>query len=155
MDCQIYININNGYLKKWKSESGKIIACCKKKRWGSLGERKIERFLKENDIRFEKQYIIKKCKFKRYLPFDFYLSDYNLLIEYDGKQHFEISDYFGGYESFIDTKIRDTIKNIYCQNNNIDLLRIPYWDYKNIENILVNKLKLNKENFQRLELRYS
>lgn len=121
----------------------------------SKGERKIERFLKENDIRFEKQYIIKRCKFKRYLPFDFYLPDYNLLIEYDGKQHFEISDYFGGYESFIDTKIRDTIKNIYCQNNNIDLLRISYWDYKNIENILADKLKLNKENFQRLELRYS
>ena len=79
------------------------------------------------------------------MPFDFYLPDYNLLIEFDGIQHYEIRGHFGGYDGFVDTKIRDTIKNIYCKDNNIDLLRIPYWDYKNIENILVNKLKLNYE----------
>ncbi len=112
----------------------------------SHGEKKIERFLMQNNIEFEKQYIIKECKFKRYLPFDFYLSDYNLLIEYDGIGHYEIKEYFGGYEGFIDTKIRDTIKNIYCRNNNIDLLRISYKDFKNIENILINKLKLRQAN---------
>ena len=31
---------------------------------------------------------------------------------------------------------RDNIKNNYCRENNIKLLRIPYWDYDNIENIL-------------------
>lgn len=107
----------------------------------SHGEKRIERFLNKNKIEFEKQYIIKDCKFKRYLPFDFYLSDYNLLIEYDGIGHYEIKEYFGGYEGFVDTKIRDTIKNIYCKDNNIDLLRIPYWEFDNIENILIDKLR--------------
>ena len=79
---------------------------------------------------------------EKHTCFWFYLPDYNLLIEYDGRQHFEISEYFGGYEGFINTKIRDTIKNIYCRNNNIDLLRIPYWEFDNIENILIDKLNL-------------
>lgn len=51
-------------------------------------------------------------------------------------------EHFGGYDGFISRKIRDTIKNIYCRNNNIDLLRIPYWEFDNIENILINKLNL-------------
>ena len=109
------------------------------------GEKEIERILNKFNIKFNTQYKFKDCKFKRYLPFDFYLPDYNLLIEFDGIQHYEIRGHFGGYDGFVDTKIRDTIKNIYCKDNNIDLLRIPYWDYKNIENILVNKLKLNYE----------
>ena len=64
-----------------------------------------------------------------------------MCIEYDGKQHYEINTYFGGYESFIDTKIRDTIKNIYCRENNIKLLRITYKDFNNIEKILENNLR--------------
>lgn len=106
------------------------------------GELKVEEILKEYDIEFKKQYKFKNCKFKRHLPFDFYLPKYNLLIEYDGKQHYEISEYFGGYNGFIDTKIRDTIKNIYCKEHRLDLLRISYKDFKNIENILINKLNL-------------
>ena len=61
---------------------------------------------------------------------------YNICIEYDGRQHFEIVKKFGGLEGFIDTKIRDTIKNTYCKKNNIKLIRIPYWDFDNIEKIL-------------------
>lgn len=106
------------------------------------GELKVEEILKEYDIEFKKQYKFKNCKFKRHLPFDFYIPKYNLLIEYDGKQHYEISEYFGGYEGFIDTKIRDTIKNIYCKEHRLELLRISYKDFKNIENILINKLNL-------------
>lgn len=119
----------------------------------SKGERKIEKYFKNNNINYIKQYKFEDCKFKRQLPFDFYLPKYNLLIEYDGKQHFILSNHFGGYEGFIDTKIRDTIKDIYCKNNNIELLRIPYYEFNNIENIISNKL--NMENFQRLELKYS
>lgn len=105
------------------------------------GESKIEYFLKENEIDFKYQYYFKDCKFKRLLPFDFYIPSKNMCIEYDGKQHYEINTYFGGYESFIDTKIRDTIKNIYCRENNIKLLRITYKDFNNIEKILENNLR--------------
>ena len=106
------------------------------------GEEFIQNILTNNSICFIEQYRFEDCKWKNTLAFDFYLPDYNLLIEYDGRQHFEISEYFGGYEGFINTKIRDTIKNIYCRNNNIDLLRIPYWEFDNIENILIDKLNL-------------
>ena len=42
------------------------------------------------------------------------------------------------------TQQKDDEKNDYCKNNNIDILRIPYWEYKNIENILKQKLNLKK-----------
>ena len=50
-------------------------------------------------------------------------------------------DYFDGLDGFIDTKIRDTIKTIYCKENNIKLIRIPYWNFNNIEEILERILK--------------
>lgn len=36
---------------------------------------------------------------------------------------------------------RDTIKNDYCKNNHINLLRIPYYEQNNIENIIINHLQ--------------
>lgn len=102
----------------------------------SKGERSIEQYLNSLSIRYEKQYKIVSCRFKRPLPFDFYLPDHNTLIEFDGRQHYEIVQAFGGLEGFIDTKIRDTIKNIYCKDNNIKLIRIPHWESNNIKNTL-------------------
>lgn len=108
----------------------------------SKGEREITRILNQYDIKSVSQYKFNDCKFKKCLPFDFYLPDYNILIEYDGEQHYKIFDYFGGLDKFIDTKIRDTIKNEYCKKNNIKLIRIPYWDYNKIEDILKCELNL-------------
>ena len=108
----------------------------------SKGERRVGDFLRKNNIKYERQYTFKNCKFKNVLPFDFYLPDYNICIEFDGRQHYEIIDYFGGLDGFIDTKIRDAIKTVYCKNNNIKLLRIPYWEFDNIEYIL-NKQLIN------------
>lgn len=48
----------------------------------------------------------------------------------------KIIDHFGGLEGFINTKIRDTIKNEYCKNNNINLVRIPYNCIDKIDDIL-------------------
>ena len=66
------------------------------------------------------------------MPFDFYLPDYNVCIEYNGLQHytkrFGMSD-----EDFKDRQKKDLIKEQYCEDNNITLINIPYWDYKNIE----------------------
>ena len=53
---------------------------------------------------------------------------------------------FGGKEQFDLTKRRDEIKNKYCQENNIKLLRIPYWEFDNIENILERELLYNAIN---------
>ena len=106
------------------------------------GEKYIEEILNIHNIQYETQYKFKDCKLYRTLPFDFYLPDYNCCVEFDGRQHYEIIKYFGGLDRFIDTKIRDTIKTEYCKNNNIKLIRIPYWEMKDIENILINKLNL-------------
>lgn len=108
----------------------------------SKGEKYIEDFLILNNIKYEKEKRFKDCKYKRTLPFDFYLEDYNLCIEYDGKQHFEKS-YYG--ESFEDQQIRDNIKTEYCKKNKIELLRIPYTEFNNIdEQILLMINKINK-----------
>ena len=63
-----------------------------------------------------------------------------MTIEYDGIQHFEPKDFFGGEESFSKLKEHDSIKSNYCMENNIRLLRIPYFQYEEIENILENEL---------------
>lgn len=108
----------------------------------SKGEREIAKILENYNISFDVQYRFYDCKFKYTLPFDFYLSDYNCCIEFDGEQHYTSKEYFGGEEGFEKTKIRDNIKNEYCRDNNIKLIRIPYWEFDNIKNILKHELKL-------------
>ena len=66
-----------------------------------------------------------------------------ILIEYDGKQHYEWVKGFYTKEDFLKLQYHDKLKNEYCKNNNISLLRIPYWDYDNIENILRKELCLS------------
>lgn len=109
----------------------------------SNGEMKILNFLTNNNILSEYQKTFEKCKYKKKLKFDFYLPDYNLCIEFDGQQHFTPYEKFGGQKTFDNLKIKDNIKNEYCINNNIDLLRIPYTEINNIEQILKDKLNLN------------
>lgn len=106
----------------------------------SKGEKEIINYLENNNISYNTQYRFDDCKFYYTLPFDFYLPRYNILIEFDGIQHFEIVKHFGGLNSFIDRKIRDTVKTIYCKDNNIKLIRIPYWEINNIDKILNKEL---------------
>lgn len=107
----------------------------------SNGEKTIRLFLEKNNVNFIQQKVFFNCKgIKNSLPFDFYLSDYNIIIEYDGIQHHIPIDFFGGAKSFMNLKKNDQIKNEYCQLNNIKLIRISYLD-KDIKTIL--KLALN------------
>ena len=107
----------------------------------SKGEKKIKDILDA----FEIKYIYNKNIWgDSHLRPDFYLEDYNLVIEYDGIQHFEPIEYFGGEERFKMTQQKDIEKNDYCKVNNIDMLRIPYWEYENIETILKRKLGLER-----------
>ena len=102
----------------------------------SEGEKKIAKYLDSRNIEYKQQYKFNDCRSKNKLPFDFYIPSKNIAIEYDGRQHYEIIDYFDGLDGFIDTKVRDTIKTVYCKENNIKLIRIPYWDFDKIEEIL-------------------
>jgi very-short-patch-repair endonuclease len=94
----------------------------------SKGERKIRNFLLNNKIVFDSQKKFKNCINILKLPFDFYLIEYNICIEYDGIQHFMPNSKFGGETQYIKIKINDKIKNKYCKENNIYLLRISYKD---------------------------
>jgi hypothetical protein len=92
----------------------------------SLGEKVIEKYLTENKIKFIPQHKYPECKFKKELPFDFYLPDYNICVEYNGMQHYEPVKYWGGEKGFKQQIIRDKIKMEYCNDNNIPLLIIKY-----------------------------
>lgn len=88
----------------------------------SKGEVKVMNILNKYNIDFTTQY-----KFDGFnLVFDFYIPSKNLVIEYDGVQHFKPISYFGGYRAFQYQKRRDKKKDEYCLSNNIRLLRIPY-----------------------------
>ena len=92
----------------------------------SHGEKNISKYLTNNEIDFIPQYTFLECRSVKLLPFDFYLPKYNVCIEYDGIQHFEPIDFFGGEEEFRKRKKNDSIKNVFCKNNGIVLLRIKY-----------------------------
>ena len=112
----------------------------------SKGEVATMIYLENNNIEYIRQYKFKDCKDKRALPFDFYLPQYNLCIEYDGKGHFQKVDYYGKLaddklqENYEYVKKHDKIKTEYCKNHNIKLLRISYKE--NIENKLNEWLKI-------------
>lgn len=114
--------------------------CC-----SSTGETMISRILSEMSISFETQKKYVGCKNVLQLPFDFYLPDYNLLIEYDGIQHFQPIKRFGGDFGFDRVKKTDNIKNNFCFKNGINLLRIPYTEIKNLESVISNAINKNKE----------
>lgn len=101
----------------------------------SKGELKIRMYLEENDIKFVTQHKILECKNKNPLPFDFYINN-TFLLEYDGIQHFEDTTHFGGSSSYITRMHNDSIKNKYCIENNIPLLRISYQEYKQTNTII-------------------
>jgi very-short-patch-repair endonuclease len=103
----------------------------------SKGEKKIREYLVKHGINFKRQNKFSTCVNEKVLPFDFYLPELNTCIEYDGKQHFEPIKRFGGVEGFEKTKQNDEIKNIFCQTNNIQLMRISYKEniYEKLNNI--------------------
>lgn len=100
--------------------------------------------LDELEIKYEPEYVVNIDG--HYLRYDFYLSDYNLIIEYDGMQHY-IPVNFGQNDiekieqKFRETQEYDQLKNQYCYDNNINLLRIPYWERTNIKTIICNHLQ--------------
>lgn len=92
----------------------------------SKGERTIREFLIENDINFEPQYKFNDCRNILPLPFDFYLPDLNMCVEYNGAQHYKPVKYWGGEKTLKEIKKRDNIKKQYCIDNNIKLMIIRY-----------------------------
>lgn len=114
--------------------SGNTISCgCQ--RFQSKGEKTIENLLIENNIPFEKQKTFETCRFpwtNILARFDFYVNN-QYIIEYDGQQHFKYrKSGWNTKQHFQKTQQYDQFKNEWCKNNNIPIIRIPYWKLKEL-----------------------
>ena len=108
----------------------------------SKGEQKVTEVLSSHNINFKREYKIFTKEFEYPLRLDFYLKDKKIAIEYDGEQHFKPVDFNGLGKEFAENALivqikRDKIKNKYCEEKGIKLIRIPYTDFDNIESILI------------------
>jgi very-short-patch-repair endonuclease len=102
----------------------------------SKGELQIIKTLNDNNIQFIPQKEFDNCKDKNSLYFDFYLPNQNLCIEYDGLQHFEPIEHWGGIDNLKYIQKHDQIKTNFCKNNDIKLIRIKYNRKLNSNDIL-------------------
>jgi hypothetical protein len=128
------ISTNSDLLGGRKSSCGCLL---------SKGENLIAEILDYYMIYYERQKTFKECFYKALLRFDFFIPDYNLAIEFQGKQHYKKNCFnFDGYDDFEEVQIRDQIKRDYCASHNIKLIEIPYWDFPNISTILTQQLNL-------------
>jgi hypothetical protein len=112
----------------------------------SKGEIKVMKFLDKKGIKYKKEFVVPGLvsENKVHLRFDFAIFDkeknVKCLIEYDGQQHF--MEQSGNRRSKLKvTQKHDGMKNQYCKEVGIKLIRIPYWQYKNIEEILEIQLQ--------------
>ncbi len=102
---------------------GKGCPFCKK----SHGESLIASILGGMHINYVYQKRFKGCKHKKPLPFDFYLPDHNVCIEYQGQLHYIDVEYFGGKKALKSCQRRDKIKAKFCKDNGMHLEVIPHW----------------------------
>ena len=105
----------------------------------SKGEKIVLDILQSNNIINIRQKKFEGCINKRQLLFDFYLPEYNTCIEFDGMQHYIMIEKFGGEERLEYIKNNDNIKNNFCKENDIKIIRIKY-DDKNIKEKIINNL---------------
>lgn len=123
-------------LKHFQQHGGQVCRECSNNE--SLGEKKVRYYLENHNIEFITQKWFSDCRDKNPLPFDFYLPNNNMIIEFDGQQHFFQSNLFPETLELI--KKHDDIKTTYCIDNKINLVRIPYTDINKVDSILNDKL---------------
>ncbi len=126
---------------KWKVQpahflSGTRCPLCAK----SEPEKRTREWLDENNYKYEQEAIFNECRNIKPLPFDFKIyknKNKFILIEIDGVFHYKP---IYGHKRLNKVKENDKIKNKFCFHNNIPLIRIPYWEFDNIEKILEKEL---------------
>ena len=125
-DCGEEKDISSGSLISGDTQS---CGCIK----ASIGEINIQKILEQNNIKFEKEKIFEDFIYKEtgfHPRYDFYLPEYNRLIEFDGRQHYQEINYFRN--KLLERKNKDIVKNEYAKSHHIELIRIPYWERNNI-----------------------
>lgn len=120
-----------------KNQSNPSCGCVSR----TKGEKAVFDFLLKNDIDFELEATFDDLRYNGViLRFDFYVPSRNLVIEYDGLFHFEDKPKCMDSVEVNYTRVRDEVKNKYCEEKHIDMIRIPYFEFDRIEEILANKL---------------
>lgn len=111
----------------------------------SKGEYFVRSYLELNKIEYEMQKTFDDLMDKQHLSYDFYIPDKNILIEYQGGQHYFAVDYLGGKQRFKQQKKHDLMKYNYAKEHNYKLIYIPYIcdTYKKVANYL-DLYKLNQ-----------
>ena len=112
----------------------------KRKSCKSHGERILKELFETHNITYIKEKTFDNCRNSKnnLLRFDFYLPNYNILIEYQGKHHYEpINKYAKAKRVHQTTVIHDSIKSEFCSKYNFKLIQIPYWEQSNIESIIM------------------
>jgi hypothetical protein len=102
----------------------------------SRGEIKTYYKLKSFDLNVIREYKLPNNNYR----YDFYIPELNILIEYDGIQHFKPVDFFGGEKAFEEIRIRDNLKNEYAALHKVILIRVPYTEFDTLTNFLRKSL---------------
>lgn len=133
-----YVDIPSQVISEKRRRGNNPCSCYNRKN-NSKGILLIEQILSQHRIDFIKEYSFSDCISDKQalMRFDFYLPDYNCCIEYDGEQHFHSVKIFKGNignaeQNFLLQQHYDNIKNKYCLEKGILLIRIPYFEYKDI-----------------------
>lgn len=108
----------------------------------SKGEAEISKVLMNLNIHFIKEYKFDDCRNVKALPFDFFLPQWNLLIEFDGEHHFRYKGFWNSGRTTLEiTQKNDRIKNRFCKKNGLKLIRIPFNMVEKIERIINSEFK--------------
>lgn len=134
-ECDFIYSVNVG---SFLNGYARCPQCCRKQ---TRGERAIINYLKEHNINYEREYVVNIND--HLLRFDFYLPDYDYFIEYQGRQHYEVVDFFGGEDKFEQRQMYDQFKRDFAGDN---LLEISYLDFNNIDGILETMVQRLGEN---------
>lgn len=137
-DCGNHCNISSSRLVSGITSSCGCLS--------SKGQAKIQSILQSNHIPFETQKQFDTCRVGQNMRarFDFYIPQKNYLIEYDGNVHyFTNNSGWNNEENLTKVKNNDIIKNRWCEENNIPLIRIPYtiYDTLSLDDLLLETSK--------------
>ncbi len=118
-----------------------VYPSCIKCNPSSKGESLIEKVLSDMSLEFDQQKRFNDESIKN-LSYDFLIKDMNILIEYQGLQHYKPVQFFGGSSAYIKQVYRDNLKRNFAKNNNYTLIEIPYTvnSYEQIYKIIYNKV---------------
>ena len=147
--CQNFCKHDDYRVRISSFTQGSRCPICKESR----GERIIRDYIIKNNIQFESQKTFSELKGigDRILSYDFYIPQFNLLVEYQGEFHYMPVYFANKSREYCDNRYakqqeHDRRKREYAESHNITLLEIPYWDYDNVESILAEALHIDTIN---------